>query len=1013
MNSCFSKESEEIKKFYNLLNTNHQNPNFIATVAAAVAAAAAVSSSSGANIDLFNPQANYLHQLQQAFINSSNSLSKSESFPVIAYQNNYSSVKGDDQHKHEVLGKSKNENIENKTVHVEKIRDSPKKKTLDHEDTKVMMPLDENNNNENCNCSNEPEKVSEENKGKSNSEYRNKVKSRHSHHHHHHHHHPHNSHQHSQQRTSYKNRNAEDLKLNSSISSSLISTSSCSPLFSSASSSSSSSSASSVTSSAPSSPSFSTSPQPTIKVEPDEQSTHKSLVEEKHFFASKIPNKSEQQLNSQPRNDTNNEESNKVQFNNKPGFRNNLTQSISVPKLHETKKSANLLDDFSLNSSGFKQGPKSSQKANTAAPTFMPPTPSNASSSSNALSNEVKQRLKNLILQKLDRNKQTTKGQATNDSRQLTYQQQINGQDQEKQMNYHQAQFKANQHQMDLSSHHLHHLSHLQHNHMSPQGHQQLQQQNLQFYGGANEVDENNLRRTTSEPNLKVKSALKDRLLEKRNLLNPFIAMKRGAPNHQQYLQDKSGKIKTKSPMGSLSSIHVPPFNFPHQNSLENIYNKELMNSQQNAALALIGLSSNESLNHKESQAQMESAYIAATLHQIALQQQQQQQLMANQSNSTNFLESLALAAAMVNQQSLSQYNLGSYSNMVPDKLTSLSFPALPVCAPTKPAPHLHPIPKFGHMAHVEEENEMLLANELKNAAKLNDSQTSLLFGDLKEKRIEQSCSDDDEDDEDSFNAQQQSLFVKHQEFEEHRRQSQYHHNKASFFSDPYLLKSIETTSISSHANINSLANKGGIKPSTSNSQIKRKMGGDKKTSSSNINNNALAMECCLGDERVYRYTTGIVYDKAMLKHECTCNNPANHLETADRIQSIWSRFKSLDLIDECEVVESKMASISDLLTCHSEQYSLIFGSDLEMRPKLPKEFLQQYMMNVCLAPCRGFALAYDQDNSWNEEHTPVACRVAIGSTYELASLVWAGKLKNGFALVRPPGSHAEFNKPL
>jgi len=69
--------------------------------------------------------------------------------------------------------------------------------------------------------------------------------------------------------------------------------------------------------------------------------------------------------------------------------------------------------------------------------------------------------------------------------------------------------------------------------------------------------------------------------------------------------------------------------------------------------------------------------------------------------------------------------------------------------------------------------------------------------------------------------------------------------------------------------------------------------------------------------------------------------------------------------------------------------------------------------MNVCLASCRGFALTYDQDNSWNEEHTPVACRVAIGSTYELASLVSMGKLKNGFAIVRPPGSHAEFNKPL
>lgn len=107
------------------------------------------------------------------------------------------------------------------------------------------------------------------------------------------------------------------------------------------------------------------------------------------------------------------------------------------------------------------------------------------------------------------------------------------------------------------------------------------------------------------------------------------------------------------------------------------------------------------------------------------------------------------------------------------------------------------------------------------------------------------------------------------------------------------------------------------------------------------------------------------------------------------------------------------MASINDLLTCHNEQYALIFGSDIEQRAKLPKEYLQQYVMKVCMAGCGGFALEQDQDNAWNEEGTPVACRVAVGSVYEMARLVWDGKIPNGFGLVRPPGSHAEFNRPL
>lgn len=360
--------------------------------------------------------------------------------------------------------------------------------------------------------------------------------------------------------------------------------------------------------------------------------------------------------------------------------------------------------------------------------------------------------------------------------------------------------------------------------------------------------------------------------------------------------------------------------------------------------------------------------------------------------------------------------------------------------------------PKFGHAVHVEEENEMLLENELKIAAKLNDTHTALLSTNTSSDKSNESSSNEETDvcemplrnsysslfgnrsllaSTSVANINQQNLrfgrnhhphyvnqFYQHklkdrsyqqqkmlqynqyqeQELDEHLiRQKQFQQkNQSSFFSDPYLLKSLETASINSQPNINNKLEK-------------------KRPPSITSSNQIIPMDCGLdqSEDRIYRYTTGLVYDTAMLKHECTCYNPSNHLETADRIQSIWSRFKARDLVDECELVTTKLASISDLLLTHNEQYALIFGTDIETRPKLPKEYLQTYMMNICLASCQGFALAYDQDNSWNEEHTPLACRVAIGSTFELAKLVTVGKLKNGFALVRPPGSHAEFNKPL
>uniref|UniRef100_A0A8C5E1J8 Histone deacetylase n=1 Tax=Gouania willdenowi TaxID=441366 RepID=A0A8C5E1J8_GOUWI len=56
--------------------------------------------------------------------------------------------------------------------------------------------------------------------------------------------------------------------------------------------------------------------------------------------------------------------------------------------------------------------------------------------------------------------------------------------------------------------------------------------------------------------------------------------------------------------------------------------------------------------------------------------------------------------------------------------------------------------------------------------------------------------------------------------------------------------------------------------------------------------------------------------------------------------------------------------------------------------------------------PCGGIGV--DSDTVWNEMHSSAAVRMAVGSVIELAFRVAAGELKNGFAVVRPPGHHAE-----
>uniref|UniRef100_A0A672Q1Y3 Histone deacetylase n=1 Tax=Sinocyclocheilus grahami TaxID=75366 RepID=A0A672Q1Y3_SINGR len=54
-----------------------------------------------------------------------------------------------------------------------------------------------------------------------------------------------------------------------------------------------------------------------------------------------------------------------------------------------------------------------------------------------------------------------------------------------------------------------------------------------------------------------------------------------------------------------------------------------------------------------------------------------------------------------------------------------------------------------------------------------------------------------------------------------------------------------------------------------------------------------------------------------------------------------------------------------------------------------------------------------DSDTIWNEVHSSSAARLAVGSVVDLVFKVASGELRNGFAVVRPPGHHAEESTPM
>uniref|UniRef100_A0A8C5HFA5 Histone deacetylase n=1 Tax=Gouania willdenowi TaxID=441366 RepID=A0A8C5HFA5_GOUWI len=143
------------------------------------------------------------------------------------------------------------------------------------------------------------------------------------------------------------------------------------------------------------------------------------------------------------------------------------------------------------------------------------------------------------------------------------------------------------------------------------------------------------------------------------------------------------------------------------------------------------------------------------------------------------------------------------------------------------------------------------------------------------------------------------------------------------------------------------------------------------------------------------RFTTGLVYDSLI-----------SHPEHAGRIQSIWSRLQETGLRAQCECIRGRKASLEELQTVHSEAHVLLYGTN-PLRQKLDCSLSPVFVR----LPCGGIGV--DSDTIWNEVHSSSAARLAVGSVVELVFKVASGELKNGFAVVRPPGHHAEESTPM
>ena len=139
---------------------------------------------------------------------------------------------------------------------------------------------------------------------------------------------------------------------------------------------------------------------------------------------------------------------------------------------------------------------------------------------------------------------------------------------------------------------------------------------------------------------------------------------------------------------------------------------------------------------------------------------------------------------------------------------------------------------------------------------------------------------------------------------------------------------------------------------------------------------------------------TAFVYDSRMThNHKCTW---ADHPECPERVQLIFQELKLRGFAPHLLRVPARLVTKAEVGMCHELEH----WDNLERAVKLDADALRRWC---------------DKHNSLflNGPGSLEAARLACGGVVELIEMIMEGRARNGLAVVRPPGHHAETHRAM
>ena len=134
-------------------------------------------------------------------------------------------------------------------------------------------------------------------------------------------------------------------------------------------------------------------------------------------------------------------------------------------------------------------------------------------------------------------------------------------------------------------------------------------------------------------------------------------------------------------------------------------------------------------------------------------------------------------------------------------------------------------------------------------------------------------------------------------------------------------------------------------------------------------------------DERLLNYKTGAGAHVFSMTNDLI--EPYFHIDNSLSKKRLYNLIKKLKLLKDLRIVKVRTADINEILLIHEYEYIKIIKS---------------------LSEANGGDAGYGTPFSRNAFEI---ASLGIGGLIELSEKVFLGEIKNGFALIRPPGHHA------